>query len=171
MKETQNTKLISDLNINGNRLRAHRPFKVSSENHRSFVRLEIMSPMSIYRVKDIFGHYWTENDKEQLPGIILNISATGVLVELTERLNEGDIVSMSFTLQGVEEIGNVLGIVKRTDDEEDYQLVGIEFTKKEKLSDSLTGAELEMLGDDFNNFQETVQDVLRKYVYTTSEVC
>ncbi len=171
MKDTQKTKFISDVDVDSHRMKARRPFKVSSENHRSFIRLEIMSPMSMCRVKDIFGHYWSEDDNEKISGVILNISASGVLVELTERLNEGDIVSMTFTLQGVEEVGNVLGIVKRADDEEDYQLVGIEFTRKENLSDTLTNVELEMLGEGFNNFQDTVQNVLRKYVYTTSEVC
>jgi len=169
VKNAKKTKFVSEVNLDNMRVKAYRPFKVSSENQRKFIRLEIMAPMSVNRVKDIFGNYWPEGDATRIDGTILNISSGGVLVEIQERLNEGDVVALTFTLQGVEEIGNVLGIVKRTDDEEDYQLAGIEFVKREMLADRLTDAELDILQSNYSNFKDTVQDVLRNYVYTESE--
>lgn len=169
MKETQRDKFVSEIDQTNQRLRARRPFRVSSENRRRFIRLEINAPMEVNRIKDIFGQYWPHGEGEPVEGTILNISSGGVLVEIRERLNEGDIVGMNFVLQDVEQVKNVLGIIKRTDDEEDYQLVGIEFTTREKLADKLSEGEMEMLRNDYNNFRDSVQDVLRHYVYSDSE--
>ena len=73
---------------------------------------------------------------------------------------------MRFKVQDVEHLDNVLGLVKRTDQGEDYCLSGIEFITREHLRDKLSAAELDLLGQRFGNFRESVQQVLSRYLYT-----
>ncbi len=165
MKDTTRIKHVSDVNLEEKRIKGRPPFRVQRENQRRFVRLEISSPMSLHKVKDIFGNFWPDGEGYAIHGEILNISAGGVLVEVDQPLNEGDIVSMRFSLQEVETLDNVLGIVKRTDQSEDCLLAGIEFVGKESLCDMLSQGELEMLSEEFTDFKQRVQDVLQKYIY------
>jgi hypothetical protein len=165
MKDSTRAKFISDVKMEEQGIKVRRPFKLSSEKQRRFVRLEISSPMSLKKIKDIFGNLWPQGTGFTIEGTILNISVSGVLVEIDQPLNEGDIVAMRFTLQGVETLENVLGIVKRTDQDETVHLAGIEFVNKEHLADKLSQAEMEMLAENLSDFQGTIHDVLKKYIH------
>jgi len=55
--------------------------------------------------------------------------------------------------------------VKRTDQEDSSYLIGIEFVGRDYLSDKLSHGELEVLSENLSDFNQTVQDVLRKYIY------
>jgi hypothetical protein len=144
--------------------RLRRPFKVQQEEHRRFIRLEIASPMSLQKIKDGEGHYWPEADWHVINGMILNISGGGVLVDLDQAVEEGDLVSMRFTLQDVEGLDNVLGLVKRVDIEAGGCLAGIEFISAENLMDLLSQAEFNLLSTGYTNFDRSVRDVIDKYV-------
>lgn len=160
---SQDTKSRNSSEV-GPELKACRPLKIENDNQRRFVRLEIISPVTIRRIKDIFGNYAAEGDRA-MEGAILNLSVGGVLVDLTEPLNEGDVVGVRFTVSGIEPLGSVLGVVKRCDTDDEGHLAGIQFVDREQLSDILTTAELELLADRFGDFEENIRAVLESYIY------
>ncbi len=77
---------------------------------------------------------------------------------------------MRFTLQELETLDNVLGRVKRTEQEDQHYLVGIEFIEESQLRDVLSQAEIDLLSDNFGSFSHRVHDVLQKYVQRTRTV-
>lgn len=164
MKANEKAKHVQDVTAGSDTVSARHPFKVTRENRRRFIRLEIASPMALHRLKDTGGHYWPESDRHSINGTILNISAGGVLVDLDQAIDEGDVVSMHFRLQEVESLDDVLGLVKRTDIESEGCLAGIEFVTREYLADHFSQAEMELLGDRYTNFNNSVRQVLNKYV-------
>lgn len=142
-----------------------KPFKTErDEDNRKFVRLDISAPVAMYHLKDGDQPLTPLEHAEYMEAMLLNISAGGVLVELERELTAGDVVCMRFTLQGVEAIDNVLGLVKRCDPDEDVYLAGVEFTSREQLADMLSGPDMEMLPQDACSFHERAQLVLEKYV-------
>ncbi|MBU2532121.1 MAG: PilZ domain-containing protein [Alphaproteobacteria bacterium] len=165
MKKDSKTRFVSDVDLSTSDIKARKPFKVSSDDQRRFVRIEISSPMGMRRVKDIFGNFWPTENRYLIEGTILNISGGGVLVEIDQPLNEGDIVSMRFRLQEVEDLDNVLGLVKRSEQDEDIYLSGIEFITMPQLQDKLSQGELDLLDGNLNDFQGSVQNALEKYLY------
>ena len=165
MKDTSKVRFVSDVEIPEKNLRAKAPFKINKENKRRFVRLEIQSPMGMRKVKTPDGSINTSEKGYPITGEILNISAGGILVETEKPLSEQDIVAMQFGLQEVEKLDNVLGLVKRVDEDEEVFLVGIEFITLEKLEDYLSKPELDLLKDSYGDFQNRIQEVLSKYLY------
>jgi hypothetical protein len=165
MKDTTRMKFIKDVDVNDTAIKVRRPFRLDRENQRRFVRLEISSPTSLNKIKDIFGNFWPVGEGYTIDGDILNISAGGVLIEIDQPLNEGDIVDMRFSLQGDETLDNVLGTVKRVDQDESCYLVGIEFIGRDYLLDRLSEGEMQMLSENLSDFTQTVHDVLKKYIY------
>lgn len=169
MKHTTRTKFISDVDVTEKNLKARKPFRISNENKRQFVRLEISTPMSLRKIKDIFGNFWPTEEEYNVAGEILNISAGGVLVDLDHPLNEHDIVSMKFSMQDVKALDNVLGLVKRVEHDEECYLTGIEFVSHQQLEDRLSTAELRLLDDNFGDFSHRVTNVLKQYIYDSTE--
>ena len=165
MNDPTKQKFISEVDVNKKRIKARKPFKVKEENGRRYVRLEISAPVSLNRIKDIFSSYNPGEDSLVVNGRILNVSAGGMLVEIDQPLNSGDIVTMKFTFQDVESLENVLGLVKRCDCEEDYVLAGIEFARWEDLQDKLSSGELEMLSENTTTFYDSIHKVLERYLY------
>jgi len=165
MKKNEKVKYVHDVTAKEKELAVRKPFRMNRDNQRRFIRLEISSPMTINKIKDAVGNFWPEGDWHLINGMILNISAGGVLVEVDQPLLEGDVVSMSFTLQDVECLDNVLGLVKRVDGEDGFFLAGVEFITREYLEDLFSRGELDLLPEDLSNFNESVRNVLNKYVY------
>ena len=164
MKTSDKTKHVRDIEATTDTLTTRRPFQVKREEKRRFIRLEISSPMSLQKIKDGGGNYWPQGDWHVIHGMILNISAGGILVDLDQAVDTGDVVSMSFTLQDVEGVDNVLGLVKRADCEPEGCLAGIQFISKDVLVDHFSQAELDLLADGYSNFDRSVRQVLDKYV-------
>ncbi|MBN1211688.1 MAG: PilZ domain-containing protein [candidate division Zixibacteria bacterium] len=165
MRTKEKVKFVKDVETESTELAARKPFRVDRENKRRFIRLQISSPMTMKKIKDAVGNFWPEGDWHMINGTILNISAGGVLVDIDQPLLEGDVVCMYFTLQEVECLDNVLGLVKRVDGENGFFLAGIEFITRDYLNDLFSRGELEMLPNDLTNFDESVREVLNKYVY------
>jgi len=140
------------------------PLRIDQEERRRFVRLNIASPMMLQRIKDIFGKFSADGG-QQIDGQILNLSACGVLIEVDQPLNEGDVVGMHFNVEGVESMDGVLGLVKRTDLGEDYHLAGIQFLSRDQLGDILSDPELELMSERFSDFDHSVRQVLGRYLY------
>lgn len=166
MKKESKVRFISEVDTATGELKARKPFTVTRDNRRQFVRLEITSPMWLRQIKDIFGNFKPSDRTYEMEADILNISAGGVLVETDQPLNEGDIVAMRFRLQDAENLDNVLGLVKRADQDEGFYLAGIEFVTRSFLQDKLSAAELDLLSDRLGDFQQGVQQVLSRYLYT-----
>ncbi len=165
MNDPSRAKYESDNEITDKDIVVREPLKVEEENRRRFVRLQISSPMSMRKIKDIFGNYWPDGGDYTIAGSILNISACGVLVELDQPLNEGDVVAMRFALEKVEPLDGILGIVKRCDVDDEAALAGIEFVERKDLNDRLSNAEMDLLSQKLMNFKASVRDVLGRYIH------
>lgn len=164
MKVTDKIKHVSEVDLGSRKINVQKPFRILREKQRQFIRLEISSPMTVRQLKDIFGTFRPQETEDVIDGTVMNISDGGLLVELTSPLNEGDIVVMKFSLQEIETLDNVLGVVKRVELDEEATLVGIQFIDKEFLADKLTLAELDMIDERFTNFHQTIRTVLNRYV-------
>ncbi len=164
MKTSDKTRHVQDVTVEADTLKARRPFKVTREDQRRFIRLEISSPMSLQKLKDTEGNYWPDGDWHVISGLVLNISAGGVLVDLDQAVDKGDVVSMHFTIQNVEGLEKVLGLVKRSDCEPEGCLAGIEFVTREHLVDRFSQAEIDLLDANHTNFDSSIRRVLERYV-------
>ena len=167
MKANQKTKHVQDVSVD-TVVQVRKPFRIEAEDKRRFIRLVISSPMTLKKIRDTGGNYWPEGDWHVINGTILNISAGGVLVELDQAVNEGDVVSMHFTIQDVEGLDNVLGLIKRADIDPEGCLAGIEFISREQLADHFSQPELELLSDGYINFDDSIRRVLNRYVHVTA---
>jgi hypothetical protein len=165
MTSKTRAKFVNDVAHQDTAVEFKKPFRVEKQDQRRFVRLEISSPMSLRKIKDIAGNFWPTGDRRVVDGLILNISAGGVLIEAEQPVNEGDVVSMKFTLQEVETVDHVLGLVKRSERDEGSFLVGIEFITREALADLFPESELELISDNLKGFDEQIRTVLNKYVH------
>ena len=85
-------------------------------------------------------------------------------MELEQSVDEGDIVSMRFTLQETEPVDNVLGLVKRTDFDAGTFLVGVEFINRQRLNDLMSQDQIDLLPDSLTGFDEQIRQVLNKFV-------
>lgn len=164
MTDQERTKFVSDIDVTEDNVRVKKPLKLQNENQRRFIRLTISSPINFQRIKDIFGNFTPDEGEYPIDGHILNISVGGVLAELDQPLNEGDIVAMRIVMEQVEPLEGVLGVVKRCDHEEDFNLVGIQFVRREDLTDKLSQAEMDLLSEDMDNFSHVVQKLLGRYI-------
>ncbi len=160
MNDSDSKPFNSDVNTVVDRLAVKEPFEIERDNQRRYIRLEILSPVVLAIVKDIFGNFHYRSGGETVDGSILNISPCGLLMELTQPVNEGDIVSMTFSIENSESLENVLGLVKRLDINEGFQLAGIEFVNKGCLTDRLTKPEMEVLDESYADFAAKIQGVL-----------
>ena len=169
MKVDQKSKYVKDIPAEPGQVRARKPFRIEAEDQRRFIRLVISSPMSMKKIRDTAGNYWPEGDWHVIHGMILNISAGGLLVELDQAIDQGDVVAMHFTIQEVEGLDNVLGLVKRVDIQPDCSLAGIEFITREQLSDYFSHSEMDLLGQDCTSFDDSIRRVLNKYIRRSIE--
>ena len=165
MTDTSKIKYVSDFPVVDKEIKVRKPFKISEEDQRRFIRLEISAPLSLKNIWEYLKNNTHFEDLLEINGNILNISAGGVLIELEQPLTEDDIILMKFTLQDVETMSNVLGLVKRADHDDGLHLAGIEFLTMEKLRDRLSQAEYDLLADKTESFEEQVNKTLSKYLY------
>jgi hypothetical protein len=165
MKDSTKIRFISDVDVDPTPVAVRKPFKLMKDNQRRYVRLEITSPVSLKKIKDIFGSFWPNGDAYSIEGSILNISSGGVLVEIDQPLNEGDLVLLRMTVEGIDTIDNILGMAKRCEAADDTAyLVGIEFITRHHLNDLLSQAEAETLDPSCCDFNERIRQVLQQYV-------
>ncbi len=164
MKQPKKPKFITEHEVQGKEQIVQPPFKVTQETKRRFVRVEITSPLFLQRIKGSDGGFWPEGQGRAMSGSILNISLGGVLVDLEESVNPGDIVTLKFNLQGEVILQNVLGLVKRSEESEGKFLTGVEFIERESLTDKMSGAEMNLLSDEIAGFNDNVRKILKKYI-------
>ncbi len=171
MRDSSKVRFVSDVDVDTTPVAVRKPFKLMKENQRRYVRLEITSPVSLKKIKDIFGSFWPHGDAYSIEGHILNISSGGVLVEIDQPLNDGDLVLLQMTVEGVETVDNILGKAKRCEAADDTAyLVGIEFITRHHLNDLLSQAEAETIDPACGDFNERIRQVLQQYVVMDQRV-
>lgn len=163
--EKSRTKIISEVDTGENVVGVRPPFKLTKDKQRRYIRLEISEPMTFSVLRDRTDGFKPQADGLELQAAILNISAGGVLLTTKTPLDEGTFLVMNMTLQDMETIDNVIGVVKRADRDEDEWLVGIEFISREYLVDHFSAAELGLLSTGLDSFDERLKTTLNKYVY------
>ncbi len=159
------TKIISDIEAGENVVSVRMPFKLVKDQRRRYIRLEIGEPVSFAILKDKAEGFWPDGDGPLIHGSLLNISAGGMLVEADSGVGEGSIIMIKMSLQDIEVIDNVVGLVKRADRDEEKYLIGIEFITREYLEDIFSMTEIDILGERVASFDEQLRKVLNKYVY------
>ena len=164
MKDEKQTKFVTEHEVEDSGKNVKPPFQLSEQNRRQFIRIEIVSPLFIQRIKSVAGDFWPEGQGQPVEASIINLSLGGVLIDLDDPFSPGDIVALRFNLQGEVIVENVLGLVKRTDKSEGKYLTGIEFVDRNRLEDILSEAELNILPLEFSGFDISIQKTLRKYV-------
>ncbi|OQX92739.1 MAG: hypothetical protein B6D58_01510 [candidate division Zixibacteria bacterium 4484_95] len=130
---------------------------------RKFVRIDISGDIT-YKVLDVSKreHGLIGIEKK---GELLNISAGGILVVTAEKLNQGDHLLMNFRLKNSQNLENILGLVKRVDEQEGEYIVGIEFLVKEQLLETFPPDLAELLPPDIGYFNDELQKVIIQFVY------
>jgi len=159
------TKIISDIEADENVVSVKRPFKLVKDQKRRYIRLEIDEPVSYSILKDKSEGYWPDGDGPSMEGSILNVSAGGMLITSPSAVGEGSVIMIRMSLQDIEVIENVIGLVKRIDKTDEDYLIGIEFITREYLDDVFSQSEIDILGDRVISFNEQLRKVLNKYVY------
>ncbi|MEZ5359869.1 MAG: PilZ domain-containing protein [Candidatus Zixiibacteriota bacterium] len=142
------------------------PFKIMEDNRRRFIRIDIEEPVSFSVLKTDDGGFWPDCDGPTGNGEIINISAGGMLMFVTEPLLANTLVSMSMQLTGCDPIDNILGKVKRVDVDSGGYLVGIESITREQLTDNLSSAEIDQIPKELSSFNERLRTLLNDYVYS-----
>jgi len=158
-------KIITEVEAGDNVISVKSPFKLYKDRNRRYIRLEISEPVAYRLLRDHSGGFWPMGNEYGYNGSILNISAGGVLLIGNEPIEEGSVILIKMTLQDVEVLDNIIGIVKRADVDGEEWLIGIEFISREHLPDYFSQAEHELLPDNVTSFNEQLRDVLNKYVY------
>ncbi len=164
MKPTERTKFVNEVETVEEISGVRGPFKIEEKQQRKFIRLNISAPMSLQTLRDNNGGFWPEGEERVVQGLILNISAGGVLVDLNEAIGNGDVVAMRFVMQDTESVDDVLGLVKRVDSSPEGCITGIQFITREQLSDIFSQAEIDLIPDTFKAFDESVRTVLEKFI-------
>jgi len=161
----QRTKVVSEIETETNDLSVKAPFRIRKDDKRRYIRLEISKPMKYCLLKNRTEGFWPNGNGPSYQGIVLNVSAGGVLILGKEPIEEGTLVVMSMTLQDVEVIDNVIGVAKRVESEGNEWLIGFEFIPREYLVDYLSTAQYDVVSRNVSSFDECLRAILNKYVY------
>lgn len=164
MKDDKQNKFITEHEVQDSGKKVLPPFELSEDDKRQFIRVEIVSPLFIQRIRSVEGDFWPEGQGQPVEGSIINLSVGGILIVLDDPFSPGDIVALRFNLQGEVIVENVLGLIKRSENLEGSYLTGIEFVDRNKLEDILSEAELNILPLEFSGFDTSVKKTLQKYV-------
>jgi hypothetical protein len=169
--EEAKSKIISEIETGENVVSVKEPFKLYKDQSRRYIRLEISEPISYTILRDPENGLRSKHDEQVYNGSILNITDGGVLITGETPLEEGSLLVLKMTLQEIESLDQIVGLVKRADADGDEWLIGVEFITRGYLVDHLSSAELEMIPSDIASFDEQLKKTLNKYVeYNRSHV-
>ncbi|MBI3872846.1 MAG: PilZ domain-containing protein [candidate division Zixibacteria bacterium] len=132
---------------------------------RRYVRLEIFSPVG-------FAAIVVEDGKrvrlhpDKKAGVLLNLSGGGALISSTDQATSGELVLMKFDIKGFDALTNVLGRVKRVEEQDDGErLIGIEFLSPEQLGDPVLETALTRLTEHPKDFADGLSRLISRYVF------
>lgn len=135
------------------------------EEKRKFVRLDVFSPVNFNSII-VDSERKVRLHPEKKSGLLLNLSAGGVLLTTTDTVAEGEFTLMKFQIKGFDTLTDVLGKVKRVDAEEAGEfLVGIEFLSLEHVDDPEIAAGLRRLIGNPNEFSQGLSRMVSRYVF------
>jgi hypothetical protein len=97
------------------------------------------------------------------PGEILDLSESGILLESSQEVSEGVLLSMNLPLEKSGRLEGVLGLVKRVEENAGKFLIGIEFCKTKKLKEFFCGKKFTPTTQDLKSFPEKIKETLEKY--------
>jgi hypothetical protein len=158
-------KIISDVSAGQDVVSVKSPFKLHKDGKRRFIRIELSEPVTFTLLRDSNGIIYSEMKRPVYSGSILNVSAGGILVSGNDPVEEGSILLLKMSLQGIEVLDNIIGIVKRAEFADKDWLIGIEFVPREQLPDLFSAGEIEILPANAASFDERIKMVLNKYAF------
>jgi len=142
---------------------------IDRSQRRRFVRIDIAGEI-VFKVVEMSPGREPDLSLEK-KGELLNISAGGILLNTDAVLKKDDIVLLNFWLKSSQRLENVLGIVKRHEQESEPEgdkveyLTGIEFLTKEQAARRLPLDINETLPSSVNYFDEALQQAIVQFVY------
>jgi len=132
---------------------------------RRYVRLEIFSPMNFATIMVEPGQR-TRLHPDKKAGVLLNLSGGGALISTGDTVTSGDLVLMKFDVRGFEALTNVLGRVKRVEEEADGErLFGVEFLDPEHLDDPELVLALSRLAEYPKDFNQGLKRMIARFVF------
>ena len=96
-------------------------------------------------------------------GEILNLSEGGILLEVSQTVPEGVLLSMNLPLEGSGSLGGVLGLVKRVEEDEEKFLIGVEFCGTKRLKEFFKGKKFSLTAQNLKSFPEKIKESIEKY--------
>jgi c-di-GMP-binding flagellar brake protein YcgR len=137
--------------------------KAKPIQRRKFVRLDIDGKIS-------FNQLDIGNQNDQIgvkleQGILLNISAGGILMVAKTEMHEGDYLLLNFRLKKNENLENILGVVKRAEPDQNGYLVGVEFLTRQQLAEKQYRRLAQYLPQAAHYFDNELQRHIVQYIY------
>jgi hypothetical protein len=158
-------KIVADSVVGPDAVSVRPPFKMRKDGLRRYIRLEISEPVTFTVLKDKNGRFSPGGERPIYSGSILNISAGGALLISENPAEEGTVIFLQMSLQGIEILDHIVGVVKRAEMDAGDWLIGVEFVSRDGLSDLMSEAEIAVLPENAASFDERVKAVLNKYIF------
>ncbi len=159
------TKFISEVTTDESVVKVKAPFKLYKDKSRQYIRLEISEAVNYSILKDSENQPVPESERPEYDGLILNLSPGGALIESDHPTEDGALLLLKLSLQEIETLENVVGLVKRCEPLEGKWMIGVEFVSQRYLHDSLSAAQIELIPGGSLSFEEKIQTVLGRYVF------
>jgi c-di-GMP-binding flagellar brake protein YcgR len=145
-------------------IKVSRGSEIERIQRRRYVRLDISGKITFRKIAD--NEDSTDGLGPELDGILLNISAGGVLFESPVKIKTSGLIILSFALKGYHSLQNIMAVVKRCEGSKHKgYLIGAEFLTKANLA-SLGLENLdEYLPAGAGTFDENLQKLVIKFIY------
>jgi c-di-GMP-binding flagellar brake protein YcgR len=135
---------------------------INRTQRRKYVRLDISGKMQ-FRILDIDNR---ENSGPDQSGILLNISAGGVLFESKVKVPEKGFIVVSFALKGHQTLNGILAVIKRSEGSKTKgYLIGAEFITRHNSAEYDLEYIDEFLPPGAGTFDENLQKLVVQYIY------
>jgi hypothetical protein len=164
--KSSRVKHISEVDVDIDTIAIRQPFSLERDRQRRYIRLEISEPIEYALIKGRTGRFYLADQAPCYRGAILNLSAGGALIVSPDPIEEDSLVLAKITLQEVEIVDHVIGLVKRAEADGKEWLIGLEFISRDQLNDYLSEAEIEMLPENAASFDDRIRQTLNKYIYS-----
>jgi c-di-GMP-binding flagellar brake protein YcgR len=145
-------------------IRISKGSQIDRIQRRRYVRLDISGKISFHKIAE--GEESQEGLGPELNGVLLNISAGGLLFESPVKIKTSGFIVLSFTLKGSHNLQNILAVVKRCEGSKSKgYLVGAEFLTKANLAAYGLESLAEYLPPGSGTFDENLQKLVIKFIY------
>ncbi|MBN4076240.1 hypothetical protein JYT16_00835 [Gemmatimonas aurantiaca] len=125
------------------------------------IAVEFSDKVAFRAIKGADGEFYPEGSDIVCNGSVLSVSADGLIVDTSELMPEGTLVSVDLELSSGASAPNALGKIERVDQVDGQMVIGISFLKMSSLKDILATAELELLDERFVEMRMAVDAALK----------